>query len=122
MEEWGGRIGGGVAMVVTYDPVRVFGGMAQAVDAWCDGLWHEVAHDREELIREAKGLADAATGRLGEIIPEGYHDYVSDEDVMTLAVAMALRELEGWDVAVEEAEHLIMDEVYRRAQAELLRD
>jgi hypothetical protein len=35
---------------------------------------------------------------------------------------MALRELEGWDVAVEEAEHLIMDEVYRRAQAELLRD
>jgi hypothetical protein len=109
-------------MAVVYDPVKVFGGMSRAVDAWCDGLWGEISHDRETIIREAKGFADEAAAKLSALLPEELHRYVTDYDVMTLCAALSLEALEGWDVAVEEALYLVEDEVHRRHQDELLRD
>jgi hypothetical protein len=108
-------------MAVYYDPVKVFSEMPRAVDGWCDGLWGEISHEREEIIREAKGLADEAAAKLSELIAEENHRYVTDEDVMTMSVALALESLEGWDVAVEQALYLIETDVQQRAYDALLR-
>jgi predicted AlkP superfamily phosphohydrolase/phosphomutase len=107
--------------MVTYDVFRVLSSIVQAVDGWCEGLWHEVHSEREDIIREAKGLVDEAVKRLEELIPEEYHDYVSDFDVASMAAAMALEALEGWWAAPDMARWQIHDAAAQRHDAALLR-
>jgi hypothetical protein len=108
-------------MAVVYDPIRVFSEMPRAVDGWCDGLWNDITVDRETIIREAKGLADEAAARIEALLPEEQHRFVTEGDVMTMAVALALEALEGWGTAVEQAAYLIETDVQQRAYDELLR-
>jgi hypothetical protein len=108
-------------MAVVYDPVKVFSEMPRAVDGWCDGLWNDITAERDTIIREAKGLADEAAEKLSTLLPEELHRYVSDYDVMTMCVALALEALEGWDVAVEQAAYLIENDVQQRAYYDMLR-
>jgi hypothetical protein len=107
--------------MVTYDIFRVLSSIVQSVDGWCEGLWHEVATDRSELIREAKGLVDEAVKKIEGFIPEEYHRFVSDEDVASMAAALALEALEGWWAVIEMAQYDIEEAVWRRRDAYLLR-
>lgn len=82
--------------MVTYDTFRVLEAIPRMIDATAEGLWHEVESEREELIREAKGLADEAAARIAELLPEERHAFVRDEHVAAVAAAMAFEQLEGW--------------------------
>lgn len=108
-------------MVVTYDILRALEYAVRAVDAHCEGLWDQVTHDREELIREAKGCIDEAAALLSELLAEELHPYVGAEDVAFMAAALALREMEDWDVAVEVAAHQIEQDAAHRYEAALVR-
>jgi hypothetical protein len=107
--------------MVTYDVFRVFSQITRCVDGWCEGLWHEVESERDELIREAKGLVDEAARRLEELIPEELHGHITDSDVASMAAALSLEALEGWWACPEMARWQIHDAAVRRYDAALLR-
>jgi len=107
--------------MVTYDVFRAHDSVVRAVDGICDGLWNEVASDRDDIIVEAKARLDDAAQLLTEKISEELHPYVSSEDVAYLAAALALRELEGWDVVVETALSQVEQEAAHWYQVDLTR-
>lgn len=106
--------------MVTYDVFRVLNVIPRAVDWSVDGLWNEVGTDRGDLIAEAKSHIDEAVALIESTLDEEKHRFVSSEDIADVAVALALKKLEGWDVAVEEALYRVSQEAGRRYDAALL--
>jgi len=86
--------------MVTYDTFRV--PIPRMVDATAEGLWHEVESEREDLIREAKGLIDEAAAYIATHLSEELHPFIRDEHVAAVAAAMAFEKIEDW-VALDSA-------------------
>lgn len=106
--------------MVTYDVFRVLNVIPRAVDWSVDGLWDEVGAERDDLIAEAKSRIYEAVVLIESTLDEEMHFFVSSEDIAHVAVALALKQLEGWDVAVEEALYHVSQEAGRWYDAALL--
>jgi len=107
--------------VVTYDPIRVFSLMSRALDWVLEGIWDEVTSSHEDLLREAKSLADDAATLIANSVEAELLDFVGDDDVAHVAAALAVAKCEGWDASLEIAMDFVAEEAARRYRAALER-